>query len=325
MAGFTDASERRMCRRHGCDITVSEMISAKAMCFGDEKTACLAEITEDEGQTLIQLFGHEPESMAAAAEMIASGNFPRCSYKAPPAAIDINMGCPVKKIVSSGDGSALMKNPPLAGEIVAACVKAVEKYNMPVTVKIRSGWDKDSVNAPEFAKRLASSGASCIAVHARTRDQMYAPSADIGVIKAVREALPDGFPLVGNGDIACAADALKMLSETGCDSLMIGRAALGNPWIFEEIKAAVQKKPFTPPKTEEKLAEALRLIRELIEKNGEKAGVCMARGRAAHFIKGLRGASALRGKINRAETYAEIEELVTDFAEELPEDGDESY
>ena len=310
MAGFTDAPMRRLCRRHGCDVTVSEMVSAKAMCFKDEKTGVLAAITEGEGESIIQLFGHEPESMSEAVKMVAEGSFVGCSYAVPPAAIDINMGCPVKKIVTSGDGSALMKDTVTASKVARSCVKAAEAYNMPVTVKIRAGWDNNSINAPEFAKMLADCGISCIAIHARTREQMYAPKADWSIIKKVREALPHGFPLVGNGDITCGEDALRMIRETDCDSVMIGRGALGNPWIFEEIKALLNGEEYTPPTTEERLCEALRLISEIVEEKGEEQGGREARGRVAHFIKGLRGAAVARDRINHAVTYSEVEEII---------------
>ena len=310
MAGFTDAPMRRLLFSHGCDISVSEMVSAKAMCLGDEKTGALAAITEGEGDTVIQLFGHEPDVMARAAEMVAAGEFKGCSFAKKPVAIDINMGCPVKKIVSSGDGSALMKDPRLAGEIVLACVKSTEKYNMPITVKIRAGWDKNSINAPMMARILAECGASAITVHGRTREQMYAPSVDLSVIRDVRCALPEGFPLIGNCDITCGEDALEMMKQTGCDSVMIGRGLLGNPWVFEEIKALQQGRAYMPPSLEERVECALSLAFELVREKGEETGVREARGRVAHFIKGLKGAAALRDTINRATTLIEVEKAV---------------
>lgn len=309
MAGATDCSMRRLCFSLGADMSVSEMISAKAMCYRDTKTGLLARITEGEGPVAIQLFGHEPDVMAEAAVMVAEGTFEGCSFAYPPVAIDINMGCPVKKIVSSGDGSALMKDPPLAGRIALACVKALERYSIPVTVKIRSGWDKDSINAPYFAEMLESCGVSAVAVHARTREQMYAPSADISVIKKVKDAVK-GIPVIGNGDIKSAEDAFRMMDQTGCDSVMIGREALGDPWIFSKIKAMRRGEEFAPPGRSELVGAALSLVKSIIDEKGEYVGVREARGRAAYFIKGIRGSAAMRDMINHAQTYKEIEEIL---------------
>lgn len=308
MAGATDSSMRRLCRSLGADFSVSEMVSAKAMCYNDKKTGLLTRITKGEGPVAVQLFGHEPEIMANAAAMIAEADFEGCSFDEMPVSIDINMGCPVKKIVSANDGCALMRNPRLAGKIVFECVKALEKYGIPLTVKIRSGWDKDSINAPEFAKMLEANGAVAVAVHARTREQMYSSFADVSVIADVKRAV--GIPVIGNGDIRCADDAFKMTDESGCDSVMIGRAALGNPWIFSQIKALARGDTFTPPDRDEIISTALRLVKSIIEEKGEYVGIREARGRAAYFIKGLRGSAAMRDKINRAETYGEIEKIL---------------
>ena len=311
MAGATDAPMRRLCFSLGADGAVTEMISAKAVCYGDAKTGTLASITEGEGDVALQLFGHEPEIVAEAAVRVAEGELPGASFAHPPVAIDINMGCPVKKIVSSGDGSALMKDPALAAKIVRKTADALSKYGIPLTVKIRSGWDAGSINAPYFAALMAGSGASLITVHARTREQMYRPYADREVIKAVKEALPD-VPVIGNGDVECAEDAAKLMEYTGCDGVMIGRAALGDPWIFSAIKSAREGRVFTPPTKRERVDAALRLIKDIIEEKGEYVGVREARGRAAHFIKGLRGAPGVRDRINRAETYSEIEKILYD-------------
>lgn len=311
MAGATDAPMRRLCFSLGADGAVTEMISAKAVCYGDEKTGTLASITEGEGNVALQLFGHEPEVVAEAATRVAEGELPGASFAHPPVAIDINMGCPVKKIVSSGDGSALMKDPALAARIVRKTADAISKYGLPLTVKIRSGWDAESVNAPYFAALMAESGASAVTVHARTREQMYRPFADRDVIKAVKAELKD-FPVIGNGDVTCADDAFALMEYTGCDGVMIGRAALGDPWIFSAIKAAKEGKPFTPPSKRERIDTALGLIRDMIKEKGEYVGVREARGRAAHFIKGLRGAPGVRDRINRAETYSDIEKILYD-------------
>lgn len=309
MAGATDCAMRLLCTKMGADYSVSEMVSAKALCYRDKKTAVLTKIAEGEAPTAIQLFGHEPDVMAEAAVMIAEGAFEGCSYAAHPAAIDVNMGCPVKKIVSSGDGSALMKDPSLAAEIVGKMVRALEKYNMPLTVKIRSGWDKNSINAPEFAKALVGAGAAAITVHARTREQMYAPSADISVIGEVKKAVGDAV-VIGNGDISSAEDAFRMIRETGCDGVMIGRAALGDPWIFSQIKDIKNGKEPQYPTAQDRISVALELVSAIVADKGEEIGVREARGRCAHFIKGLPGSAAVRDGVNRCTTLNEIENIL---------------
>ena len=309
MAGATDAPMRRLCFSLGADMAVTEMVSAKAVCYRDAKTGALSSITEGEGDVALQLFGHDPDVMAEAAEAAVTGNIAGARFAHLPCAIDINMGCPVKKIVTSGDGCALMKDADKAAKIVKKTSDVLSKYGVPLTVKIRSGWDKNSVNAPYFAARMAEAGAAAVTVHARTRDQMYAPSADISVIKAVKDGLPD-IPVIGNGDIRCAEDAVRMTQITGCDSVMIGREALGDPWIFSKIKALIRGVEYHAPDADEKIATALRLIREIVAEKGEFVGVREARGRVAHFIKGMRGAPRVRDMINRAETYEEIETIL---------------
>ncbi|MBR0303500.1 MAG: tRNA dihydrouridine synthase DusB [Clostridia bacterium] len=311
MAGFTDSAERRLCSALGADMAITEMISAKAVCFRDEKTGRLARISAGEGAVALQLFGHEPDVMAEAVSVILSGGLPGAYFDHKVCAIDVNMGCPVRKVVSCGDGSALMRTPSLAAEIVRAAADAASPFGVPVTVKIRSGWDKDHVTAPYFASLMVQSGASAVAVHARTRDQMYAPSADLDVIKAVKEQLWE-IPVIGNGDITCADDAFYMMEYTGCDSVMIGRAALGDPWIFSEIRARREGRAFSPPTPDERVATALSLIRDVIAEEGEFSGVRAARGRVAHFIRGMRGAAEARDLINHAESYAEIEKIMTE-------------
>lgn len=309
MAGATDCAMRLLCTKMGADYSVSEMVSAKALCYRDKKTAVLTRTVAGEAPVAIQLFGHEPDVMAEAAVMIAEGSFEGCSYAQKPVAIDINMGCPVKKIVSSGDGSALMKTPALAAEIVKKTVYALEKYTLPVTIKIRSGWDKNSINAPEFAKALVAAGAAAVTVHARTREQMYAPSADISVIGAVKKAVGDAV-VIGNGDICCVQDAEKMIRETGCDSIMIGRAALGDPWVFSQIKAIQKGEDPVYPTAEDRVSLALELAKAIVADKGEEMGVREARGRCAHFIKGLPGSAAVRDGINRSVKLEEIENIL---------------
>ena len=309
MAGATDAPMRRLCFSLGADMAVTEMVSAKAVCYRDEKTGVLSSITEGEGDVSLQLFGHDADVVAYAAEAAVTGNIAGAHFAAPPAAIDINMGCPVRKVVTSGDGCALMKDADKAAEIVKKTSEVLSKYGVPLTVKIRSGWDKNSINAPYFAAKMADAGAAAVTVHARTRDQMYAPSADLSVIKAVKEELKD-FPVIGNGDIKCAADAVRMREVTGCDSVMIGRAALGDPWIFSEIKTSLCGGTYTAPDAKTRIDTALGLIRAVIAEKGEYVGVREARGRAAYFIKGMRGAPQVRDRINRAGTYEDIETIL---------------
>ncbi len=300
MAGFTDAPFRLLCTRLCCDMSVSEMISAKAMVYRDKKTATLAKIEAGEAPVSIQLFGHEPDVMAEAACMVAEGSFEGCDFAAPPVAIDINMGCPVKKIVSSGDGSALMKTPELCGRLV----EAAKKSGLPVTVKIRAGYTADTKNAVEVAKICADSGAKAVCVHGRTREQMYAPGVDLDIIAAVRDALPAEVFVIGNGDVKDLKSARHMVEYTGCNGVMIGREALGNPWIFAEI--ASNGENYYPPTAEDRLITAAELIRRICEEKGEYSGVREARGRAAHFIKGLRGAAEMRAALNSAETLNEV-------------------
>lgn len=310
MAGFTDGAFRLLCRAHGADCTVTEMVSAQAMVYRDKKTAVLAAIPEGDDACAVQLFGHDPAVMGEAAAMLASGDFAGCSYAHPPIAIDLNMGCPVRKIVGSGDGSALMRDPALCGRIVAATVQAAQPYGVPVTVKIRAGWDHEHINAVEVAQACAENGAAAVTVHGRTRAQMYAPSSDNGIIRAVRRALPTEIPVIGNGDVDSPEAALAMIEETGCDGVMIGRAALGNPWLFEEIKARRAGEPFTPPTEEMRRSAAMALVRAIVADKGEERGVREARGRAAHFIRGIRGSARMREQLNRAATLEDVREIL---------------
>lgn len=300
MAGFTDAPFRLLCTRLGCRMSVSEMISAKAMVYRDKKTASLAKIEEGEAPVSIQLFGHEPEVMAEAACMVAEGSFEGCDFARPPVAIDINMGCPVKKIYSSGDGSALMRDPDLCGRLVEGAKKA----GLPVTVKIRAGITAETKNAVEVASACAEAGAAAVCVHGRTREQMYSPGVDLDIIARVREALPREIYVIGNGDVKDLKSAKHMVERTGCDAVMIGREALGNPWAFAEI--ASNGENYYPPTTEDRIDTAAALIRAVCAEKGEFAGVRESRGRAAHFIKGLRGAAEMRAAINQAESLEEI-------------------
>lgn len=316
MAGFTDRSFRKICREHGAEYTVSEMVSAKALCYEQiikksnasiYKTAPLAKVTTDELPMAIQLFGSEPEYVARAAQMIVERSYKACASDAVPTAIDINMGCPMHKIVGNGEGSALMKDPDLAAKIVEATVKVAD--NVPVTVKIRAGWDDNNKNAVEVARAVESAGAALVCVHARTREQMYNPGIDMSIIENVKNALK--IPVIGNGDIKCAADAVNMMEKTGCDGVMIGRGALGEPWIFEEIAAALEGRDYVAPTLEERLDVCISHIRDMREQKGEYVGAAEIKKHASLYIKGIRGAATVRDSIMKAQTIKEIESMIS--------------
>ena len=304
MAGVADASFRVMCREKGAEYTVSEMISAKALCFEQKarasapvKTAELANIIPEESPMAIQLFGREPSFMAEAARLIECGEYRGASQALPPAAIDINMGCPVPKVVGNGEGSALMREPALAAEIVREIKKAVK---LPVTVKIRAGFTNDNRNAPEMARMLEEAGADLICVHGRTRQQFYQPSSDNGIIAAVKRAVR--VPVIGNGDIYSAEDAKRMLEETECDGLMLARGSLGNPWLFSEVIAALEGREYVAPSAAERLETALAHAADMIARKGERIGLPEARKHLVWYCKGLRGAAAARGELMQAQS-----------------------
>lgn len=320
MAGATDYAFRRVCRKFGAEYLVSEMVCAKALCYEQKikksliafpsKTAPLAAIGDGELPMAVQIFGSEPEFMAEAARMIAENNYRGTTSKFIPTAIDINMGCPVNKVVSNGEGSALLKTPELAGKIVEAVALAVD---IPVTVKIRTGWDSNSINCVEMAKRLEASGASLICVHGRTREQQYAPYADWSHIARVKEAL--SIPVIGNGDIFEPNDALKMMNETGCDGVMIGRGALGNPWIFENVINLFEGREARRISTNEVVDTALWHLALMIENKGERAGIAESRKHLGWYMKGVRGAAELRNRINCAESLNELTEILNTLKE----------
>lgn len=320
MAGATDRAFRTVCKSFGAEYLVSEMVCAKALCYEQKikksitaspsKTAPLAAIREGELPMAVQIFGSEPSFMAEAAKMIAENSYRGTTSLFTPTAIDINMGCPVPKVVSNGEGSALLKNPDLASEIVEAVVKAVD---IPVTVKIRIGWDKNSINAVEMAKRLEAAGAALICVHGRTREQQYAPYADWTQIAAVKKAV--NIPVIGNGDIFTPDDALKMINETECDGIMIGRGALGNPWIFENTVNLFEGRPIREISQNEVIDTALSHLGLMIEDKGERAGVAESRKHLGWYMKGLRGAAELRNRINTAATLEELTELLLTLKE----------
>jgi tRNA-dihydrouridine synthase B len=310
MAGEGDYTFRASCKKFGADYLVSEMISAKAICYNDKKTPLLAKIRQEEMPIALQIFGSDPDYMARAAHFLINESI---KSGTPCAAIDINMGCPVNKVVKNGEGSALMKTPSLAGNIVRAVKNAAG--DVPVTVKMRLGWDKHSINVIDLAKITEQNGASAICVHARTREQLYSPGVDISYIAEVKKSV--SVPVIGNGDIFTAEDALNMFRETGCDAVAIARGALGNPYIFEEIKAALEGKSYTPATPRERIEEALRETEMRIADKGEYTGLRESRVHTAHFTKSLRGSAAIRGKINLIDSFEEIRELLMEYAKEL--------
>lgn len=300
MAGYTDRAMRLVCRKYGAEHSVTEMVSAKAVVYNDKKTFALARILADEGPTSIQIFGSEPEIMAEAAHTLAH---PTEGVR--PVAIDINMGCPVNKIFGNGEGSALMRSPELIERITRTVSTAID---LPTTVKIRAGINKSSINAVECALAAEEGGASLLCIHGRTREQMYGGIADREIIKNVKSALH--IPLIANGDILSAESALSMLRETGADGIAIGRGAVGNPFIFEEIRSAIEKREFREPSLDERIDTALLQLRTAVEEKGERIAIPEARKQIALYLRSFRGAARIRAEINRATTYEEAEKAL---------------
>lgn len=311
MAGITDYAFRKICRHFGASFTFTEMISANAIHYNDKKTALLAKLYEDEHPIGVQIFGSDPDIMAEAAYKIANSCYHGCESRILPAAIDINMGCPVKKVVSNNEGSALMKFPERIFKIVDAVARSVD---IPITVKMRAGWDKDSLNAPECASAAESAGASLVCVHGRTREQMYSPPVNFEIIKRVKETVK--IPVIGNGGIYTAEDALRMMQETGCDGVAIARGARGDPQIFSKIIAKIKGEEYRTPTNEEILNTAIAHLELLAKNKGEEVAYREARGQLIWYVKGLRGAAYFREKINSAKTKAEIIALIEKIKEE---------
>lgn len=297
MAGVSDRAYRELCVRFGAAYCVSEMVSSKALSFNSKKSEELMEISDLERPCGIQIFGDDPKCMADAAKHALENK---------PDIIDINMGCPAPKISSNGSGSALMKNPRLCGEIVKAVTAVTDT---PVTVKIRKGWDDDSVNAVEVAKICESAGAAAITVHGRTRQQYYKPPVDYGIIRAVRESV--SVPVIANGDIDSAEKAKAVMDITGCDLVMIGRATLGNPWIFSQINAYLENPnvKIHTPGLEERLGVMIEHIGKMVEYKGEHMAMLQARKLVVGYFKGMKGAAALRNEAGKIKTLDDLYEL----------------
>ncbi len=303
LAGVADRAFRELCRGYGAAYTVCEMASAKGISLGDKKSSELLSITDPERPAGSQIFGNSPETMATAAEK---------ALEYSPDFIDINMGCPAPKVSASGGGALLMKNPQLAEDIVKAVVGA---STVPVTVKIRSGWDNKTINAVELAKRCEQAGAAAITVHGRTKVQMYSPPVNVDIIKQVKNAV--SIPVIGNGDVVDGKSAAKMLEETGCDMVLIGRGALGRPWVFSEINAYLNHEVVLPePTVTQKMHVMLKHIEKICEYKGEYVGIREARKHAAWYTKGIHGAANYRARIGLINSIEELREIALELIQQ---------
>ncbi len=308
MASVADRAYRLVCKEFGASYLVSEMVSAKGLCYLGRKTENLCVVTEPERPYAIQLFGEDPEFMGRATAILNDYN---------PDIIDINMGCPVPKVVNPGGGSALMKTPELAYDIVRACVANTDK---PVTVKFRAGWDDEHINAVEFAKIIQEAGASCIAVHPRTRKQMYSGVSDWSIIKAVKEAV--SIPVIGNGDVKSALDCKRMYDETGCDYVTVARGSYGRPWIFKQIDEYLTSGIILPePDLEERMAVMLHHADLIIADKGERQGMREARKNVAWYIKGLPNSAKLRNACCTLETYDDLKRMADEVIKGVERNG----
>ncbi|MCC0637821.1 MULTISPECIES: tRNA dihydrouridine synthase DusB [unclassified Clostridioides] len=293
MAGVTDLPFRLICKEQECGLLYTEMINGKALCYDDENTKKMLKIEKEEHPVAVQIFGSEPDFMGRAAEIM---------NEYPNEILDINMGCPAPKVVKNGDGSALMKNPKLAEQVLKAVVKNSKK---PVTLKIRKGWDDNSINAVEIAKIAEACGISALAIHGRTREQYYTGKADWNIIADIKKNL--NIPVIGNGDVFTIEDSINMLDKTGCDAIMIGRGAQGNPWIFKRINHYMNTGEILPePTLNEKISTAIKHLKLAVEEHGEYVAVREMRKHIAWYLKGLRNSARLRDEINKIEDYQEV-------------------
>lgn len=297
LAGVTDAVMRRICFREGASLAYTEMVSAKGLYYGDRKTESLLYIPEDAGPTSIQIFGSDPEIMGYAAEKLAErNNF----------SLNINMGCPVPKVVRNGDGSALMKDPDLVYDVVRA---VADKAGKPVSVKFRKGFDDDHINAVEIAKACEAAGAAAVIVHGRTREQYYSGKADWSIIRQVKEAVD--IPVIGNGDVFTGADGVRMMKETGCDLVMVARGAQGNPWIFRELMAAWRGEPEPEKPSASEVREMMyQHLDQLVELKGEYAAVREMRKHIAWYTKGRKNGASIRKAVNQIESARQMKEAI---------------
>lgn len=303
MAGVADRAFRELCRGYGASFTVCEMASAKGISLGDKKSAELLSVSSAERPAGSQIFGNSPETMAKATEKALGYN---------PDFIDINMGCPAPKVASSGGGATLMKSPVLAAEIVEAVAKV---STVPVTVKMRAGWDEQNLNAVELAKRCEQAGAAAITVHGRTKVQMYAPPVNTDIIRLVKNAV--SIPVIGNGDVTDGKTAAEMLEKTGCDMVTVGRGALGRPWVFAQINAYLEHEVLIPePDVTQKMFVMLKHVEKICEYKGERVGIHEARKHAAWYTKGLHGAANYRARIGLIDSVEELRQIALELIEQ---------
>ncbi|WP_343345300.1 tRNA dihydrouridine synthase DusB [Terrisporobacter petrolearius] len=302
MAGVTDLPFRLICKEKGCGMLYTEMINAKALCYDDENTKKMLKIEEEEHPIAVQIFGSEPEFMGKAAAIM---------NEYPNEILDINMGCPAPKVIKNGDGSALMRNPKLASEVLSSVVKNSKK---PVTLKIRKGWDDDSVNAVEIAKIAEECGISALAIHGRTREQFYSGKADWDIIAQIKQTI--NIPVIGNGDVFEVEDAVNMLEKTKCDAIMIGRGAQGNPWIFKRINHYMETGEILPePTLEEKITTAINHMNLAVAEHGEYVAVREMRKHIGWYLKGLKNSAKYRDQINKITDYKEVIAMLEEYME----------
>ncbi|HBI93830.1 MAG TPA: tRNA dihydrouridine synthase DusB [Terrisporobacter glycolicus] len=302
MAGVTDLPFRLICKEKGCGMLYTEMINAKALCYDDENTKKMLKIEDEEHPIAVQIFGSEPEFMGKAAAIM---------NEYPNEILDINMGCPAPKVIKNGDGSALMRNPKLASEVLSSVVKNSKK---PVTLKIRKGWDDDSVNAVEIAKIAEQCGISALAIHGRTREQFYSGKADWDIIEQIKQTI--NIPVIGNGDVFEVEDAVNMLEKTKCDAIMIGRGAQGNPWIFKRINHYMETGEILPePTLEERITTAIKHMNLAVAEHGEYVAVREMRKHIGWYLKGLKNSAKYRDQINKITDYKEVIAMLEEYME----------